>query len=414
MKKIKVLFVLGGSPHYFVSLLNKFQSNYNVEVVTLIPDTRSSTLGAGVKELKEGIQYKVIRSKEVKNLLGKVYFKDFYKIIKEERPDVIVIGWPYIVGLLTDIKSLWFIKKNKIAIVLREIPFLVPPRNKFISYYKENPPLDENLNNMAPKGLKFYLWAFGLMLIRSLYYKIADITLNYTKQGKEIQESYGVKPENIFFMGNTPDVDELFQAKKELENEIESKHEKKGPVLIHVGRLVKWKYVDLLIKAIAHLKQDYPDISLIIIGKGPEEENLRKLAKELNVEENVKFVGAIYDYKEMGKWFRLADIYVLAGRGGLSINEAMAFGKPIICTFADGTEKTLVREGKNGYIFKEGDLNDLINKIKILLDNPQKIQEFGKESERIIREEENPQTVLERLYKAILFVFNKKRDEKNN
>ena len=99
--------------------------------------------------------------------------------------------------------------------------------------------------------------------------------------------------------------------------------------IIHVGRLVKWKKVDLLINACSKLKEKYKDIELLIIGDGPQEEELKRLSKNLKFENNIKFLGAIYDEKLTGQYLLSSSIYVLAGMGGLSINEAMCFNKPI-------------------------------------------------------------------------------------
>ena len=59
-------------------------------------------------------------------------------------------------------------------------------------------------------------------------------------------------------------------------------------------------------------------------------------------------------------------VYVLAGMGGLSINDAMCFSLFVICLVCDGTEKDLVADGVNGYFFKEGDANDLVDKISLI------------------------------------------------
>lgn len=103
-----------------------------------------------------------------------------------------------------------------------------------------------------------------------------------------------------------------------------------------------------------------------------------------------------------------SSIYVLAGMGGLSINEAMAFGKPIICSVCDGTEKKLVREGFNGYYFKNGNKQDLADKIKLLVSNPNEIKRMGKNSENIIKNEINIETVIKGYIKAFEYVSNKK------
>jgi glycosyltransferase involved in cell wall biosynthesis len=99
-----------------------------------------------------------------------------------------------------------------------------------------------------------------------------------------------------------------------------------------------------------------------------------------------------------------AGIYVLAGMGGLSINEAMCFGKPIICSVADGTEKRLVREGYNGHYFESGSVPSLVSTIEKLFKDLAQIQVMGQRSKEIIQQEINIHTVLGNYMEAFKFV----------
>ena len=92
--------------------------------------------------------------------------------------------------------------------------------------------------------------------------------------------------------------------------------------------------------------------------------------------------------------------YVLAGMGGLSINDAMTYGMPVLCAVCDSTERDLVMEGKNGYFFKDGDADSLADRIREMFESPERCKEMGKESERMIRENINMETVSERYLKA--------------
>jgi glycosyltransferase involved in cell wall biosynthesis len=168
--------------------------------------------------------------------------------------------------------------------------------------------------------------------------------------------------------------------------------------------LVKWKRVDLLINVIAVLKNKFPRIELVVIGTGPEKTELENLAKSLKLENNIKFIGGVYKAKELGQYLSASSIYILAGMGGLSINDAMCFGKPVICSVCDGTEKKLVRNNYNGFIFKEGDLDDLASKIDYLFSNPEKITQMGLNSERIIKDEVNIHTVINGYVRAFEYI----------
>ena len=100
-----------------------------------------------------------------------------------------------------------------------------------------------------------------------------------------------------------------------------------------------------------------------------------------------------------------SSVYVLAGMGGLSINDAMGYSLPIICSVCDGTEKDLVTDGVNGYFFKEKNAVDLADKIVSVLSDPEKAKQMGEASYRVIREKINLETVSQRYMDAFNYVM---------
>jgi len=82
--------------------------------------------------------------------------------------------------------------------------------------------------------------------------------------------------------------------------------------LIYVGRLVEHKNVDLLIKAIGIVKEDIPDIRVIVVGDGPERGRLAAMVRELGLEKNVKFTGFLDEYDEALAIMKSSRAFVLA------------------------------------------------------------------------------------------------------
>ena len=260
--------------------------------------------------------------------------------------------------------------------------------------------------NIATKSswstLKYWL----LTQFRKFQFRAVDAHVCYVEDAFEIYQSYGVKKENIFIIYNSPDTKILLQASKQIENET--------PILpvnphriVHVGRLVKWKKVHLLIEALPSILDRIPTTELLIIGSGPEEEALSKQAATLGVSKHVIFAGGVYEPTELGRYLNASSLYVLAGTGGLSINDAMCFGKPIVCSECDGTEKKLVRDNYNGYIFKTDNVTDLANKILAVLSDPIRVETMGKHSLNIIKNEVNENVVIDGYLRAFNYVFNK-------
>ena len=98
-------------------------------------------------------------------------------------------------------------------------------------------------------------------------------------------------------------------------------------------------------------------------------------------------------------------VYVLAGMGGLSINDAMCFSLPVICSVCDGTEKDLVADGVNGYFFKEGDANDLADKISLILSDTDVAKRMGVAGSEVIQQKINIHTVTRRYMDAFNYAM---------
>ena len=242
-----------------------------------------------------------------------------------------------------------------------------------------------------------------MALLRKRYFNWVDAHVDYIEDAVEIFESYGVSSEKVFIIYNSPDTDHLLEIKEKLLQNpplLPSNPHR----LIHVGRLVKWKKVHLLLESIHRLKSDFPNIELVVVGNGPEEEGLKQQAKDLGIMDNVRFVGAVHDPKQLGRYLLDSSFYVLAGVGGLSINDAMCFDKAIICSECDGTEKKLVKQGYNGYFFENDNIDDLTQQIKVLLTNPENTRLMGQNSLNIIQKEINVHTVIRGYVAAFNFV----------
>ena len=85
----------GGLPHYYNLVLNKLQKEMGVEVCVVVPSAKGATLGAGVFESKDGIEFKVFYQEEYTTYYGKKFFKGLKELILQEKPDVLMVNWPY-------------------------------------------------------------------------------------------------------------------------------------------------------------------------------------------------------------------------------------------------------------------------------------------------------------------------------
>ncbi len=370
------------------------------DIILLLPED-GKDVGKNVKEYK-GVEcpYKVSYSPVKRMWYGKRSLASLKKYLIKERPNVLVLVWPYYLNLYFDRTIFHVMAKNKTRLVIREIPFQVPPFGE-MDYFIQHPVYDEDMNLLSA-GFLFKIRAWLMMYIRRFIYQKTDAYIGYYSQAKEILRSYGLR-ETAFFYGNTTDTDSLFSIQKQLIN-MPSRLKKKQRIL-HIGRLVKWKKVDLLILAFNLIAKKHQDCELVIVGEGPEKKRLIKMAADLGISDKILFTGAVYDLIKLGQYMRESSLYVLAGMGGLSINDAMCFSLPIVCSVCDGTERDLLLDGENGYFFREDDVDDLVQKIDLILSDPSKAVEMGRKSLQIIRENANLNSFtnmyIEALYHAI-------------
>jgi len=414
--KINILIILCAVPHYYNLFLNKLQdiSNFNIIYIKTNDD---NYIGTGVFQTTDNANFKVIQLEE------SAHSKNFINIIIKQlityNIKIIIIHSLYLNIFFYSKIFNKFIIKNNIKIILRTIPFQMKKLHELI----DNSEINVTFSSINNPYLRNFLFKIKFDKIRSWYWKKIQQKRNkkimllkkkynyphahicYIDEAYDIFSSYEVPTNKIFITRNSTDTDFVFSEKNKIIH--------LPPILppsnhriIHVGRLDKWKNVDMLILSLKNLLPLYPDAELIIIGDGDQMDNLVNLAEKLKISHKIIFTGAIYDYQILGKYLLASNIYVLAGMGGLSINDAMIFELPIICSVCDGTEKFLVRHNYNGLFFKQNDLNDLIEKIKYLFDNPSLAKQMGKNSLNIIQNEINVHTVVNKYIEVFNFVLN--------
>lgn len=147
--------------------------------------------------------------------------------------------------------------------------------------------------------------------------------------------------------------------------------------LIFAGRLIKEKRVDLLIHSLSIVKKSNPQISCLIIGNGPEIENLKNLAHELNLLPNLKFIGFLENVSDLFGFMKASKVFVLPSERegfGMVVVEANACGLPVVVVEGSmNAAVDLVNEGINGFI-TPANKNDMSIQINQALKEKDKLQ----------------------------------------
>ncbi len=124
--------------------------------------------------------------------------------------------------------------------------------------------------------------------------------------------------------------------------------------ILFVGRLIKEKNTDLLIKSLVTVKKTFPDIKCTIIGEGPEKQSLEKLTEELKLGANIRFLNFLEDYHNVLAYMKSSKVLVLPSRRegfGMVVLEANACGIPaVVIDYPMNAARDLVENNKNGFI----------------------------------------------------------------
>lgn len=152
-----------------------------------------------------------------------------------------------------------------------------------------------------------------------------------------------------------------------------------NPVAIWAGRMVKVKNLELLLSTIKKISGIYSNFRCLIVGSGELETQTRRRAIEMGLRDIAIFTGAV-QHSDLSAYYRMANFYIHSskyeGLGKVMI-EAMACALPVISTPTSGAEE-IVKSGYNGYLSTEHNAGELSKLADILIKNPNKTIELGK------------------------------------
>lgn len=212
---------------------------------------------------------------------------------------------------------------------------------------------------------KMNLWVFG---------SAAAITVT-GHQTQHYLEQNGIKKDKIFVLPNLPN--EAF-TKIQL-------NEKRHYDIISFSRIDLNKNVILLIKALSKLKDKF-NLKVAIAGDGDQLENIKNLAKELDVDSMIEFFGYVSGFENKVKLLSDSKIFISCSRGEgfpVSLLEAMNCGcVPVVSNVGDIID--VIKNGKNGFIYNDTENEtEFVKYLELLLSNEDRISSLSHEAYKI-------------------------------
>lgn len=186
--------------------------------------------------------------------------------------------------------------------------------------------------------------------------------------------------------------------------DIRGKYELKCRVsILFSGSITPRKGVEYIVKAanIIVNESNYTNVLFLLVGDPSYDtgytEKVSKLIKDYELEKYVKLAGFV-PYDDLRKLYVACTIFVLPSKEeghGLVLTEAMASGKPLIGTNVGGIP-VQIRDGWNGFLVEPANEKQLAEKIKYLIDHPEKREEMGRNSRKLAEEVFDWRTIAER------------------
>ncbi|WP_431782188.1 glycosyltransferase family 4 protein [Streptomyces chumphonensis] len=177
------------------------------------------------------------------------------------------------------------------------------------------------------------------------------------------------------------------------------------PVVVCVSRLVPRKGQDTLIRALPRILADVPEAVLLIVGGGPYDRELRRLAEETGVAASVRFTGAV-PWEELPAHYGAGDVFAMpcrTRRGGLDVEglgivylEASATGLPVVAGDSGGAPDAVLH-GETGWVVRGDGPRETAERVSALLRDPELARRMGERGRAWVEERWRWDLLAERL-----------------
>ncbi|NQU25304.1 MAG: glycosyltransferase, exosortase A system-associated [Candidatus Nealsonbacteria bacterium] len=221
----------------------------------------------------------------------------------------------------------------------------------------------------------------------------------------------GVDRRKMFLVPNGVSVKDFEDVEPASNAQLKEKLGINGCVAVgYIGSLYPWEGVDDLIRAVPEILRRQPNTKFVIVGRGEQEQLLRKLTDELSLESHVCLVGGV-PHDEVADYYGILDVLVYPRRSSRNTElvtplkplEAMAMGKALLASDVGGLRE-LLADGA-GLLHRPGDCDDLAEKCALMIGAPEKRKTLGDEARRAVLAKRDWRDVVRGYLKVYDFVL---------
>ena len=195
---------------------------------------------------------------------------------------------------------------------------------------------------------------------------------------------FGMNPENTVIFPWGVDI-EKFALRKD---ERGTKNINRSSITLFCNRTWESIYgVDVLAKAFVKVAAENPHIDLILLGGGSQGAKIRQILMKGGVLERVHFGGQV-SQTDLPRWYHMADLYISPSHvdgSSVSLMEALACGLPCLVSDIPGN-KEWIEDGVNGWLFRDGDVDNLAAMISLALKNQKSFKKIGEAARKTAEE----------------------------
>lgn len=235
--------------------------------------------------------------------------------------------------------------------------------------------------------LRFFKYHFDNFPSKNVYLLCASAYAagDYAKTGNFIGKTYqwGYFPKVMHY----DDIDKLIEAKQPAS-------------ILWAGRLIEWKHPEVPIEIARRLKKEGYTFDLKMVGCGKLKVKLEKMIQKYDLSDCVHLLGAMKP-EEVRSYMEESQIFLFTSDRnegwGAVLNESMNSACAVVASHSIGSVPYLINDEKNGFIYKNGDLEVLYQRVKYLMDNPVACDQIDKNAYQTLKTTWNAKNATERL-----------------